>query len=93
MSLKQVKTYQAKVFVILKPSILDPQGRTVERALLHLGQQASNVRVGKYIELFLEGEQQEVEIRLRDIAENVMSNPVMENVRYELAETQKPASV
>ncbi|ULH14692.1 phosphoribosylformylglycinamidine synthase subunit PurS [Deinococcus sp. KNUC1210] len=81
--------YQAKVFVTLKPSILDPQGRTVERALSHLGLPASGVRVGKLIELFLEGERSEVETRLKDIAENVLSNPVMENVRWELDEAKE----
>lgn len=84
--------YQAKVFVTLKPSILDPQGRTVERSLSHLGQQVSGVRVGKYIELTLEGERGEVESRLKDMAENVLSNPVMENVRWELEEVA-PESV
>jgi phosphoribosylformylglycinamidine synthase subunit PurS len=76
--------FKAKVFVTLKPSILDPQGRTVERALSHLGQQASGVRVGKLIELNLDGERAEVEARLEDMARNVLSNPVMEDVRWEL---------
>jgi phosphoribosylformylglycinamidine synthase subunit PurS len=76
--------FKAKVFVTLKPSILDPQGRTVERALSHLGQQASGVRVGKLIELNLDGERAEVEARLEDMAKNVLSNPVMEDVRWEL---------
>ncbi|WP_019009105.1 phosphoribosylformylglycinamidine synthase subunit PurS [Deinococcus aquatilis] len=82
----QATVFQAKVFVTLKPSILDPQGRTVERALSHLGQQASGVRVGKLIELQLEGERGEVETRLQDMAVNVLSNPVMEDVRWELEE-------
>ena len=77
-------TYKAKIYVTLKPSILDPQGRTVERALSHLGQQASGVRVGKYIELSMEGERAEVEGRVQEIATTVLSNPVMENVRWEL---------
>ena len=79
-------TYKAKIYVTLKPSILDPQGRTVERALSHLGQQASGVRVGKYIELSMEGERAEVEGRVQEIATTVLSNPVMENVRWELTE-------
>ncbi len=76
--------YKAKIYVTLKPSILDPQGRTVERALSHLGQQASGVRVGKYIELSMDGERAEVEKRVQEIATTVLSNPVMENVRWEL---------
>ena len=79
--------YSAKVYVTLKPSILDPQGRTVERALSHLGQSnVSGVRVGKYIELQLTGERAEVEAQLQDMAQNVLSNPIMEDVRWELEE-------
>lgn len=83
-----MSTFKAKIYVTLKPSILDPQGRTVERALAHLGQQASGVRVGKYIELSMEGERAEVEGRVQEIATTVLSNPVMENVRWELAELE-----
>lgn len=79
--------YNTKVYVTLKPSILDPQGRTVERALSHLGQSnVSGVRVGKYIELQLTGERAEVEEQLRGMVQNVLSNPVMEDARWELSE-------
>ncbi len=79
--------YHAKVFVTLKPSILDPQGRTVERALSHLNHtNVGTVRIGKYIELTLSGERAEVEGQLRDITENVLSNPIMEDARWELEE-------
>lgn len=79
--------YHARVYVTLKPSILDPQGRTVERALSHLEHDnVSGVRVGKLIELRLSGERAEVEAQLRDITENVLSNPVMEDARWELEE-------
>jgi len=80
-------TYHAKVFVTLKPSILDPQGRTVERALAHLDHaNVSGVRVGKLIELTLNGERPELESQLADITQNVLSNPVMEDARWELEE-------
>lgn len=79
--------FTAKVFVTLKPSILDPQGRTVERALSHLDHaNVSGVRVGKLIELTLNGERPAVEAQLADITTNVLSNPVMEDARWELAE-------
>ena len=82
-------TFNAKVYVTLKPSILDPQGRTVERALSHLEHaNVSGVRVGKYIELTLNGERAEVEAQLSDITTNVLSNPVMEDARWELTEAQ-----
>lgn len=84
-----MSTFKAKVFVTLKPSILDPQGRTVERALSHLDHgNVSGVRVGKYIELTLSGSRTEVEAQLKDITENVLSNPVMEDARWELSEQQ-----
>ena len=82
-----MSTFKAKVFGTLKPSILDPQGRTVERALSHLDHgNVSGVRVGKYIELTLSGSRAEVEAQLKDITENVLSNPVMEDARWELSE-------
>lgn len=81
--------YLAKVYVTLKKSILDPQGRTVERSLHHQGfENVQNVRVGKYIELVLTGEQSEVEAQLANISENILSNPVMESVRFELEAVQ-----
>ncbi|KEF34538.1 MULTISPECIES: phosphoribosylformylglycinamidine synthase subunit PurS [Deinococcus] len=79
--------YHAKVFVTLKPSILDPQGRTVERALAHLGHaNVSGVRVGKLIELTLTGERPEVEAQLAAMTREVLSNPIMEDARWELEE-------
>lgn len=82
-----MSTFKARVFVTLKPSILDPQGRTVERALSHLDHgNVNGVRVGKYIELTLSGSRGDVEAQLKDITENVLSNPVMEDARWELSE-------
>ncbi|RJF72672.1 phosphoribosylformylglycinamidine synthase subunit PurS [Deinococcus cavernae] len=79
--------YNAKIYVTLKPSILDPQGRTVERALSHLDHKnVGSVRIGKYIELSLSGEKADVEAQLRDITENVLSNPIMEDARWEIEE-------
>ncbi len=79
--------YHAIVDVLLKRSILDPQGRAVEATLRRLGNEnVSAVRVGKRIELVLEGERGEVERQLREIAEKVLSNPVMEDVEVTLEE-------
>jgi phosphoribosylformylglycinamidine synthase PurS subunit len=79
--------YRATVDVVLKRSILDPQGRAVEATLGRLGHDnVSDVRVGKRIELVLEGERDDVERQLREIAEKVLSNPVMEDVEVTLEE-------
>ncbi len=82
-----VMRYRAVVDVLLKRSILDPQGRAVEATLRRLGNDnVSDVRVGKRIELVLEGERAEVERQVREIAEKVLSNPVMEDVEVSLEE-------
>ena len=48
---------KAKVFVTLKPSILDPQGKTITSALHSLGYDAvQDVRQGKYFELDIAAE-------------------------------------
>jgi phosphoribosylformylglycinamidine synthase subunit PurS len=79
--------YRAVVNVMLRRAILDPQGRAVEGTLHRLGHlNVSDLRVGKRIELTLAGERAEVEAQLRDIAVRVLSNPVMEDVEFELNE-------
>jgi phosphoribosylformylglycinamidine synthase len=80
--------YLVRVFVSLKSSILDPQGRTVERALDHLGHaNVSGVRVGKLVEMTVSGEDRAaVEAQARELATTVLSNPVMEDARVEITE-------
>ena len=79
--------YRAEVYVTLKRAILDPQGRTVENTLRRLGHgNLGDLRVGKYIELTLSGEREAVEAQLREVATKVLSNPVMEEVRFTLTE-------
>lgn len=81
--------YKAVVNVMIKKSILDPQGRAVEKTLKRLGHKnLENLRVGKHIELNLSGERAEVEKQLADIASNVLSNPVMEDVSFTLSELE-----
>ncbi len=77
--------YQAVVQVMLKRAILDPQGRAVERTLKRLGHEnVSDLRIGKRIELTLSGERDDVEAQLSEIADKVLSNPVMEEIVVEL---------
>jgi len=83
--------YLAVVHVMLKKSILDPQGRAVETTLRRLGHtNLSHLRVGKRIELNLSGELEAVEAQLAEIATKVLSNPVMEEVEYQLTELSDP---
>lgn len=75
-----------RVFVTLKPSVLDPQGMTLQKALGTMGYgQAREVRQGKYFEIQWEGELQGLEERanVEKIAATVLSNPVIESYRIE----------
>jgi phosphoribosylformylglycinamidine synthase PurS subunit len=69
------------VDVMLKPEILDPQGKAVHGALPRLGVQGvTDVRQGKRFELEVEGELTEERLaQLHDIAERLLSNPVIED--------------
>jgi phosphoribosylformylglycinamidine synthase subunit PurS len=65
------------VDVMLKREILDPQGQAVERALPELGLDGvSDVRVGKHVELDVDGA--DPEAAARQIAEALLANPVIE---------------
>jgi len=74
--------YHFEVVVRLKDGLLDPQGKAIEESLPHLGwTNVSNVRVGKHIELEVEGEDlEEVFTQVGQIAENLLANPVIETV-------------
>lgn len=77
-----------KVNVIVKPkeAVLDPQGNAVRDAMRHLGMpEVESVRIGKYMEIKLKGEDLDLEKRLRGLCRDLLSNPVIED--YEL---QKP---
>ena len=77
-----------KVNVIVKPkeAVLDPQGNAVRDAMRHLGMpEVESVRIGKYMEIKLKGEDLDLEKRLHGLCRDLLSNPVIED--YEL---QKP---
>jgi phosphoribosylformylglycinamidine synthase PurS subunit len=69
------------VDVMLKPEILDPQGKAVHGALPRLGVEGvTEVRQGKRFELEVEGELTEERLaQLHGIAEKLLSNPVIED--------------
>ncbi len=73
--------FKAEVNVMLRPAILDVQGKTVENALRSLGySNAGHVRIGKHITLEIEAaSQEEAEKIAREVAEKVLSNPIMED--------------
>lgn len=78
---------KAKVFVTLKPSVLDPQGKAIHHSAEQLGfQQITEIRQGKYFELSLEDSVNESEAReaAEKIAADVLANPVIEDYRVEI---------
>ncbi len=70
------------VDVMLKPEILDPQGKAIVGALPRLGFTAfSAVRQGKRFELTVDGEvTEEILAQAREAAATMLSNPVIEDV-------------
>ena len=78
---------KAKVYVTLKRSVLDPQGKTVQHALATLGfREVKDVRMGKYIELELNGmSKPDAEAKVKAMCEKLLANTVIEEYRYELS--------
>ena len=77
---------KARVFVTLKPSVFDPQGRAIVEALHSLGYGAvADVRQGKYFELDLDvPSADQAEALAAEVAGRVLSNPVIESFRIEM---------
>jgi phosphoribosylformylglycinamidine synthase len=78
---------RAKVYVTLKPGVLDPAGKAIERALHSLGfEEAQDVRLGKYIELRVDGDTANVPGRLDDMCRKLLANGVIEDYRFEVGD-------
>ncbi len=77
---------KAHVWVMLKPTVLDPQGQTIQQALASLGYaQVRDVRQGKFFVLELDGvSHEEAKKHVERIAREVLTNPVIEEFRFEI---------
>jgi phosphoribosylformylglycinamidine synthase len=77
---------KAKVYVTLKKSVLDPQGKAVQHALASMGfPEAKDVRVGKYIELDLATiDRVQAETKVKTMCEKLLANTVIEEYKIEL---------
>ena len=76
---------KAKVVVTPKAAVLDPQGAAVRDAMHHLGMpEVKNVRIGKYMEIDLEGDGTDLEPRLHQLCRDLLSNPVIEEYKLEV---------
>jgi phosphoribosylformylglycinamidine synthase len=78
----------ARVFVTLKRTVLDPQGKAVRGALERLGfAEVGDVRVGKYLELRLDDHDPiRARERVDQMCRKLLANPVIEEFRFEIGE-------
>jgi len=79
---------KAHVWVMPKPTVLDPQGQAIQQALASLGfQQVREVRQGKFFVIDLDGMSRgEAQQHVERIARDVLANLVIEEFRFELVE-------
>ncbi len=75
---------QVKVYVTLKPSLLDAQGKVVQSALQQLGYAGvGEVRIGKYVEISVE-DGPDLDAQVKEMCGKLLANPVIEDYRYEV---------
>jgi len=80
--------YKAKIYITLKPTVLDAQGAVVEKALKALGYETvSGLRIGKYVEAALDGgSREQAEKQVSEMCQKLLANPIIESFRFELEE-------
>jgi phosphoribosylformylglycinamidine synthase subunit PurS len=81
------QTFRARVFVTLKPSVFDPQGRTIADALHSMGYgSVGDVRQGKYFELDVTADSNDAAKAVAaEVSHKLLANPVIESYRVEIA--------
>jgi phosphoribosylformylglycinamidine synthase subunit PurS len=81
------KHMKAKIIITPKKAVLDPQGKTVQTALAHMGYTGvTDVHIGKYIEIDLApGTDKEAARKaINDAAHKLLSNPIIEDYKFEI---------
>ena len=79
---------KAKVHIMLKKAVLDPQGTAIEKALASIGfKNIEDVRQGKYIEIKLKGKNREKAKKdVERMCKSILSNPVIESFTIHIEE-------
>jgi phosphoribosylformylglycinamidine synthase subunit PurS len=79
---------KAKIIVTPKKAVLDPQGKTVQSALEHMGYKGVQaVHVGKYLEVELQGgDKAAARQQMEEACRKFLTNPVIEDFHLEIAE-------
>src|SRR6266513_991658 len=81
---------RVRVIVMPKAAVLDPQGNAVRDAMRHLGMpEVRSVRIGKYMEIDVDGQNGDFESRLRGLCRDLLSNPVIEDYQLKKAEDEE----
>ena len=76
---------KAKIIITPKKAVLDPQGKTVQSALEHLGYAGIGaVHVGKYLEIEVSGDRETARKQIDEACHKFLSNPVIEDYKLEL---------
>ncbi|MEO1353291.1 MAG: phosphoribosylformylglycinamidine synthase subunit PurS [Cyanobacteria bacterium J06635_15] len=80
------QTYQAQIYVTLRPSVLDPAGTAVQSSLQHLGyDNVERLRIGKYVEVTLTADSEDAAKQQLDrLCDQLLANPVIEKYRFDL---------
>lgn len=76
---------KVELHITLKDSILDPQGKAIEGSLKRLGySEVGEVRVGKFLQMTIqETDMEKARGRVQEMCTRLLSNPIIENVKYE----------
>jgi phosphoribosylformylglycinamidine synthase len=82
--------YTAKVIIKRRPSILDPQGKAVEKGAELLGlTNIKETRIGKYIEFNVDAENKlDAEKEVNDYCKKLLANPIMDDYEFSLEEVK-----
>ncbi|BBE31217.1 phosphoribosylformylglycinamidine synthase subunit PurS [Tepiditoga spiralis] len=84
-----MKSFKFEVLISLKKGILDPQGSATEKVLKRLNYPVNSVRFGKNIELTVNEETEEKALKIvNEIADKLLSNPVLEKYEIKLLSTE-----
>lgn len=76
---------KAKIIVTPKKAVLDPQGKTVQSALEHMGYKGIQaVHVGKYLEIEVTGDKETWRKQIDDACRKILTNPVIEDYSFTL---------
>lgn len=80
--------YKVQVIIKRRPSILDPQGKAVEKGAFHMGlTNIKDTRIGKFVEFNVEAKDKEIAVKdIEEYCHKLLSNPIMEDYEYKMEE-------